>query len=164
MGFRGRRARLAPSAPPPNLHFHRSCTKGELIPSTRAPAAVVLPSMKWTLTAGACVAGEGGKGVACEPGIVAAYRYTPPMLLPPRTTPAGAITPACSLRAALGLVDQAPKARVLLAPVTVECDSLADLAAGACGVTNGRASQRAGEVGDGALAAMTEALGLPAAA
>lgn len=189
----GKARREARASTLPPTHTPSSCTKGELIPSRRAPAAAVLPSLKVTLTAGACVAAPqppsaaprspsprgstpagdaggfdapadaGGKGIVCEP-FVTAYRVTPPLLLPPRTTPAGAVGPACSLRAALGPAASAPAPKVLLAPALVECDSLADLAAGRCRVTQKGGAGRADVLGDKILAAMTEALGLPAAA
>ena len=138
------RARPPPLSPP----FISSCDRGTFLPPRRAPATVVLPSLRMSVAAGACAAAE-MKGnssslaptVSCAPFAVA-YAYDPPMLLPPRTTPAAAIGPACSLTAALGRGggddaagggdDAAARTRVIVAPVTVTCPSLAALAQGDC--------------------------------
>ena len=123
-----------------------------------------------SVAAGACAAAEmkGNESsiaptVSCAPFAVS-YAYDPPMLLPPRTTPAAAIGPACSLTAALGKGGGSAAARtqVIVAPVTVTCPSLAALAKGDCVVDAGRGGkgQRVEEAMERVQRVLAAALGV----
>ena len=84
--------------------------------------------------------------VSCAP-YVAAYDYSPAQLLPPRTTPGGAVGPACRLDAAIGKGgDDDPKTQVVLAPVSARCASLDAMARGECKIVNGKAKQTVDDV------------------
>ena len=144
-----------PPPPPRARHHdqHRSCDHGRFLHPRTAPAAVVLPSLRVTLAAGACAAAEqrgnassAAPTVTCAP-FVAAYSYEPALILPPRTTPAAAVGPACALTARLdgggGTAAAAEEGtRVLLKPATLTCASLAALARGECEIDRGTGGGR----------------------
>ena len=138
----------APTLPPHTKL--RDCTPGYLLPPTRPPAAVTLPSMRITLTAGACGAvldrpnpTAPAPVVTCTPCAVA-YAYQPASILPTRTTPGAAVGPACSISAALPVagVNTTGVTKVILPPATLFCPSLEALTKGDCvmggGWTGGR--------------------------
>lgn len=143
---RPRAFRRTLTSPHKNL---RDCTPGYMLPPTRSPAAVTLPSLRVTLTAGACGAALDRPNatalapvVACTPFAVA-YAYQLASILPARTTPGAAVGPACSLSAALPVANgTAGFTQVILPPTTLTCPSLDALSKGDCviggGVKGGR--------------------------
>lgn len=118
------------------------CTPGYLLPPIRAPAAFALPSIRMTLTAGACVAAQERPNatyplpvVTCTP-FLTSYDYTPASVLPPRTTPGAAVGPACALSASLG-GNATGLTQVIIPPVSMTCTSLDALKKGECVIGGG---------------------------
>lgn len=134
----------------PPCPFSSDCTPGYLLPPTRSPAAVALPSLRVTLAAGACAAALDRPNataplpvVTCTP-LAVAFDYQGASVLPARTTPGAAVGPACGVSAALSVagVNATGVTKVIIPPVTLRCSSLDALRRGECELGGGVSARK----------------------